>query len=114
MSFRAQRKLGLTTGIDRRNLPFRSFGQPYLAWICIATFSTVIFFNGFPSFIGKFQAEDFVASYITLPIIFTAWLGYKVIKRSKLRPLDQIDFSRGPAQALVNTHYDTHGLLGQV
>lgn len=93
-------------GIDRANLTFRSFAQPYLSYLCILFFSLVVFFNGFASFVNGFNKSNFVASYITLPILFAAWLGYKVIRRTNLIPLDRIDLSGGPAQALIGTQYD--------
>lgn len=93
-------------GIDRRNLTFKSFAQPYLAWMCIAFFSLVVLFNGFSSFVNGFKKSNFIAAYITLPILFGSWLGYKVFMRSKVIPLDRIDLSRGPAQALAGTAYD--------
>ncbi|BEJ15093.1 hypothetical protein CspHIS471_0408600 [Cutaneotrichosporon sp. HIS471] len=93
-------------GIDRRNLSFRSWGQPYLAYMCIVFFSLVVLFNGFSSFVNGFKVSNFIASYITLPILFTAWAGYKVVRRSKVVPLDKIDLSGGPAKALIGTAYD--------
>lgn len=93
-------------GIDRHRFPLRSWFQPYLAWLCIIFFSLVLIFNGFTAFIGGFAISDFFASYVTLPLIGVCYLSFKLIKRTKgIRPED-IDLSRGPAEALWGTRYD--------
>ncbi|KAJ4386144.1 hypothetical protein N0V93_009037 [Gnomoniopsis smithogilvyi] len=98
-------------GIDRRNLPFRGYGQPYMAWVCIFMFCIILFFNGFTAFIGGFSVSDFFASYITIPIVGIAFLGFRIYSARAGRPhgmlaLDEIDLSRGPAGALRGTKYD--------
>ncbi|BEI86258.1 hypothetical protein CcaverHIS002_0605450 [Cutaneotrichosporon cavernicola] len=93
-------------GVDRRKLTFRGFGQPYVAYFCIAWFTSIVLFNGFTNFIHGFKAKEFVASYITIPIVFLMWAGYKVIRRTKIIPLDRVDLSAGPAPALAGTQYD--------
>ncbi|ROW07142.1 hypothetical protein VPNG_07317 [Cytospora leucostoma] len=98
-------------GVDRRNLPLRSWFQPYMAYFCIFWFIIIIFFNGFGSFLGGFSVSDFFAAYITIPVFAVAWLGYRIYSARTGRPvgltaLDQIDLSRGPGSALVGTKYD--------
>lgn len=98
-------------GVDRRNLPLRGWGQPYLAYACIFMFTLILFFNGFASFLGSFSAADFLASYITIPVFFVAWLGFRLYSVHKgapvgRTPLAQIDLSRGPEKALRGTRYD--------
>ncbi|KAK7731103.1 hypothetical protein SLS53_008821 [Cytospora paraplurivora] len=98
-------------GVDRRNLPLRSWFQPYMAYFCIFWFIIIIFFNGFGSFLGGFSVSDFFAAYITIPVFAVAWLGYRIYSGRTgrpvgLTPLDQIDLSRGPGSALVGTRYD--------
>jgi amino acid transporter len=91
-------------------LPLRSWFQPYLAWICIGFFSTVLIFNGFTSFIGGFQVSNFFAAYVTLPLIAICWLGFKIVRKTTgVRP-ENVDLSGGPAEALQGTAYDVgHG-----
>ncbi|BEJ17270.1 hypothetical protein CspHIS471_0606710 [Cutaneotrichosporon sp. HIS471] len=80
--------------------------KPYVAYFCIAWFTSIVLFNGFANFIHGFKAKEFVASYITIPIVFLMWAGYKVIMRTKIIPLDRVDLSAGPAPALAGTQYD--------
>lgn len=100
----------LTLGVNRSKLTFKGFGQPYVGYFCIAWFSCIVLFNGFANFIHGFKAKEFVASYITLPIVVLAWLGYKLVKRTKIIPLDRVDLSAGPAPALAGTQYDVLGV----
>ncbi|KAL1408344.1 hypothetical protein Q8F55_005152 [Vanrija albida] len=98
-------------GIDRRKLILRSWFQPYMAWTCICFFSLVLIFNGFTNFVHRFDAKGFVASYITMPVIAVAYLGFKLWTRSRVVRLDEIDLSNGPAQALAGTRYDRNATL---
>jgi amino acid transporter len=107
-------------GIDRRNLLLRSWFQPYMAYTCIAAFSTILLFNGFTAFLHSFDISTFFASYITLPVFVICWGGYRVVKKKDqcgIAHLEDTDLSHGPPQALRNTRYDltpTHGLVQPV
>ncbi|WVR06753.1 hypothetical protein IAU60_003788 [Kwoniella sp. DSM 27419] len=97
-------------GIDRRNLTFRSWYQPYQAWFCIVLFTVVLVFNGFAVFIhtddGGFNVSDFFASYVTLPFIGLCFILWKLIKKTKFQRYEDIDLSAGPEAALRGTKYD--------
>ncbi|KAM0525353.1 hypothetical protein ACHAPE_000053 [Trichoderma viride] len=98
-------------GIDRKNLDLRGWFQPYMAWICIVSFSVILFFNGFQSFIHKFSVSDFFACYITLPVIALSLLGFRIYlwrtgKAYGLTNLDEINLGNGPVKALQGTRYD--------
>ncbi|WOO80864.1 putative amino-acid permease [Vanrija pseudolonga] len=96
-------------GIDRRKLPLRSWCQPYMAWVCIIFFSLVVIFSSFTAFLGGFKVVDFVAGYITLPFLLLFFLGYKILRKTKMVDLNEIDLSDGPAEALEGTRYDRYG-----
>ena len=56
-------------GIDRSQFPFIAPFQPYASYYGFFMISLVIFFNGFAIFLdGNWNAQDFVVSYITIPI----------------------------------------------
>lgn len=93
-------------GINRRNLTLRGWCQPYMAWICFWFFSIIILFNGFTSFINGFKAADFVAAYLTLPLVLVAYLWDKIWRKSKVVDLNEVDLSGGPRAALKGTRYD--------
>nr|XP_018262615.1 uncharacterized protein I303_05632 [Kwoniella dejecticola CBS 10117]OBR84773.1 hypothetical protein I303_05632 [Kwoniella dejecticola CBS 10117] len=93
-------------GINRNDLTFRSWFQPYLAWYCVIFFSVILLFNGFASFIGGFNISNFFASYVTLPVIALCFIGWKVVKKTKITKLEEIDLSMGPQVALRGTKHD--------
>lgn len=95
-----------TIGIRQEGLSFRGYLQPYLAYACVFFFTLVIIFNGFQSFIGGFDYQGFLASYITIPAILIAFFGYKIARKSHMVALGDIDLSRGPYEALRGTRYD--------
>lgn len=94
-------------GIDRSKLSLKGWCQPYLAWFCIIWFSLILFFNGFASFMPVWNASDFFAAYITIPCVVLAYFIWKFVAKTKVVPLDEIDLSGGPPEALVGTRYDT-------
>lgn len=66
------------------------------AWYGIIWFSLIVFFNGFTVFVkGNWDVSSFIAAYITVPIFFGAWIIWKVVKRTRLIPLKEIDFTSG-------------------
>lgn len=86
-------------GIPRSSLPFKSICQPYLACFAAIFSSTVAFFNGFDAFFpGKFSAKSFVPPYIDIPIFACLFLGYKIVNRTKIVRLDEMDFWSGKAE----------------
>jgi amino acid transporter len=53
-------------------------------------------FNGFPVFMqGNWNVSTFFAAYVTLPIFGLSFLGWKLVKKTKLIPLAEIDFQSG-------------------
>jgi len=43
----------------------------------------------------SFNGPDFVAAYINLPIFALLYVGWKLIKKTKIYPLSQLDFVTG-------------------
>ncbi|TAQ83817.1 hypothetical protein B7494_g7866 [Chlorociboria aeruginascens] len=88
-------------GVDRNTLVFKSVFQPYLAWFAIVYFIIIIIFNGFHVFVGEhhqyFNATDFLAAYIGIPIFLALYGFWKIFKRTKwIAPVDA-DITTGKA-----------------
>lgn len=94
-------------GIDRSKLTLKGWFQPYLAWFCIIWFSLILILNGFASFMPKWNASEFFAAYITIPCVVLSYVIWKIVKRTRIVPLDEVDLSGGPEEALAGTRYDT-------
>lgn len=72
-------------------------------------FSLILLFNGFASFMPKWNASDFFASYVTIPLVLLSFIIWKLVKKTKFVPLDEMDLSGGPREAMIGTRYDTGG-----
>ncbi|KAI0530075.1 AAT family amino acid transporter [Xylaria digitata] len=85
--------------ISRDTLPYKAPLQPFLAYFALCFCVVVAFFNGFDAFFpGKFSAKTFVPPYIDAPIFFALFLGYKLVKKTKLVPLGGMDLWSGKAE----------------
>ena len=86
-------------GISRASLPWKAPFQPFLAYFGVCFCSIVALFNGFDAFFpGKFSAKTFIPPYIDIPIFLGLFLGYKLIKRTKVLKLSEMDLWSGKAE----------------
>lgn len=78
-------------------LPYRTPLQPYASYFMIGLVSILTITNGFKVFMIKpFNASNFVAAYITLPIVLVLYIGHKIWFRGPfVRPLHEIDVITG-------------------
>ncbi|KAK7001935.1 aa-permease domain-containing protein [Favolaschia claudopus] len=79
-------------GVSRDVLPFKSFTQPWGAWVVLISCSIIIFFNGYTAFMTKpFDYQSFIVAYINIPFVVILYFGYKFAKKTKLVPLAEMD-----------------------
>ena len=83
--------------IDRNTLVFKSPWQPYTAWAALIYFSLIIVFNGFYVWSPTFDVDNFITSYIGIPIFFGLYFFWKVFKRTKLVKASEADLQTGKA-----------------
>jgi yeast amino acid transporter len=82
--------------IDRDSLPYKAPFQPYASYFGIFCISIIIVFNGFQVFLSKsWNAHNFVAAYIGLPIFFAFYLFWKVFTRPVFVRVRDMDFTTG-------------------
>ena len=82
-------------GYTVEELPFQAMLYPYgTIWVIfINTFIVII--AGYGNFIGGFDAVGFVVNYIVIAVFVVLFVGWKVIKRTKVVPLAEIDLVSG-------------------
>ncbi|KAK8062388.1 proline-specific permease protein [Apiospora hydei] len=86
-------------GIPRASLPYRAPLQPWLAYFAIAFCLVVALFNGFDAFFpGKFGAKTFLPPYIDMPIFAGLFVGYKLVKRTRMVKAADMDLWSGKAE----------------
>lgn len=87
--------LRFRAAIRRQNmehlLPFKNFTYPVGPAIAVVLNIFIVLVQGWSAFSPEFDAVDFVSYYIEIPIMIVMFLGWKVYKKTKLVPLDQMD-----------------------
>ncbi|KDQ58665.1 hypothetical protein JAAARDRAFT_128741 [Jaapia argillacea MUCL 33604] len=78
-------------GIDRSELPWKGPLQPFAAWFGAISFTVILLTSGYVVFIhGDWNTETFVSSYFNIPLILVLYFGYKIIRKTKMVPLDEM------------------------
>ncbi|RKU49073.1 hypothetical protein DL546_003920 [Coniochaeta pulveracea] len=72
-------------------LPFKNWTYPVGPWICVILNSFLVLVQGWSCFSPKFSGVDFVSFYIELPVMLVMYVAWKVIKRTKIVRLDEMD-----------------------
>lgn len=83
--------------VPREEIPFRMWGQPYIAYVALFFVLLITFFNGYNAFITSFQYKTFITSYIGIFANAVLIVGYKVYHRTSFVKPAEIDFGRGEA-----------------
>jgi len=81
-------------GISRDDLPYKAPFQPYGNYFALISTAIIAFFKGFDTFI-PWNKTNFVTSYIGFPVFFVLWLGYKIVFKTKVIPLAEVDLISG-------------------
>ncbi|KIJ21072.1 hypothetical protein PAXINDRAFT_96019 [Paxillus involutus ATCC 200175] len=103
--------------IDRTQFIYRSAFQPWLSIWGLVMCISFILINGFQVFWDfKLQANDFVASYINVPLFFGLYAYWKVTRKTRVRSVEERDFIKGiPSIAETETEYRRpHGFWERV
>lgn len=77
------------------DLPFRALWYPYGTWFVVFINTFLVIIAGYSVFIGGFHAVDFVINYVVVAVFVVLFCGWKVIKRTKMVSLSEMDFTTG-------------------
>ncbi|KAH7316635.1 amino acid permease/ SLC12A domain-containing protein, partial [Stachybotrys elegans] len=77
--------------------PYKSPLQPYASYFLLGFLVVLSLTSGFYIFIdGYWNVEDFVATYVTIPIVLALYLGHKLVYRTRWAiPINEIDVTTG-------------------
>ncbi|KAF4416349.1 AAT family amino acid transporter [Fusarium acutatum] len=81
-------------GISRSELPYVAPLQPYLSWYGLFFSVLIIITSGFQVFI-EWDTSSFFTAYISLILFIVMFVGHKLIFRTKLVPLNEMDIITG-------------------
>ncbi|WP_039960775.1 amino acid permease [Brevibacillus sp. BC25] len=88
------RKAFIAQGRDLSELPYRAKWFPFGPIFAFIICCIVIFGQNYSAFIGgTVDWYGVMVSYIGLPLFLIIWLAYKITQKTKLVPLEQVDFS---------------------
>jgi len=82
-------------GLSRDSLPYKGWGQPYVAWYALTGCFIMTFVSGYTVFLpGSWDLPTFFFSYTMVgvfPILFVVW---KLMKRTKWQKPTEVDLIR--------------------
>lgn len=83
-------------GLSRDKLPYKGWGQPFLAWYALAGCFTMTFVGGYTVFLpGRWNIPTFLFSYTMIFVFPLLFWGWKLLKKTKwLRP-ENVDLTKG-------------------
>lgn len=96
------RKAWKVQGNAAEDLPFRALFYPYGTWFVVFINIFLVLIAGYSDFVGGFHAVDFVVNYVVIAVFLVLYLGWKIIKRTKLVPLEEIDLISGRRDHLLH------------
>jgi lysine-specific permease len=89
------RKAFKIQGRDMKDLPYVSKWFPFGPILATVLCLTAILGQNYTAFFGpKIDWYGVVVSYIGLPLFLLAFFGYKIVKKTKIVPLQEADFSQ--------------------
>lgn len=77
-------------GIQRSELPYAAPLQPYLSWMGLFFTVLITITSGFKTFID-WNTSDFFTSYISVILFIVLYLGHKLVYRTKIVPIGDVD-----------------------
>ncbi len=72
-------------------LPFRNWTYPVGPYVCVILNSVLVLVQGWSCFSPSFDAVNFVSFYIELPIMLIMYVAWKLIKKTRIVPLAEMD-----------------------
>ncbi|KUI72436.1 hypothetical protein VM1G_07615 [Cytospora mali] len=77
------------------DLPYKALWYPYGTWFVIIINTFLVFIAGYSVFIGGFDVVGFVINYIVIAVFVVLFCGWKLIKRTKMVGLMEMDLTTG-------------------
>ncbi|KAI1369954.1 amino acid permease/ SLC12A domain-containing protein [Xylaria arbuscula] len=96
-------------GYSVDDLPYKALFHPYGTWFVVLLNTFLVFISGYSVFIGGFAAVDFVFDYIVLVIFTLLYLFWKILKRTKIVNLAEVDLVTGRREYLGGSLTNSDG-----
>ncbi|KAL4879793.1 amino acid permease/ SLC12A domain-containing protein [Aspergillus karnatakaensis] len=90
------RKACMVQGIPRESLPYKSLGQPYIAYIAMVSTTIMAFVGGYEVFLpGNWDVPTFLFSYTMIFVFPVLYFGWKIFNKTSIRKFEEIDLITG-------------------
>ncbi|SYZ32312.1 amino acid permease [Propionibacterium australiense] len=87
------RKAWLLQGHSAEELPYRAKWYPYAPFLAFTLTVFIFFAQVIPGPGGELNWSDIISTYCGIPVVLVTWLGYKIVKRTRVIALKDIDLS---------------------
>ncbi|KAF2811242.1 putative amino acid permease [Mytilinidion resinicola] len=78
-------------GIVREELPWHHWWTPYTSWFALVSCIIFLLTGGFTVFIkGNWDKATFISAYLDIPLVLTAYFGWKFLKKTRILSLDDV------------------------
>ena len=95
------RKAWKAQGHSIDELPFKAMLYPYGTIFVIFINTFLVFIAGYSCFVGGFSPVDFVVNYVVIAVFTVLYVGWKIIKRTKVVPIMEVDLVTGRREGLA-------------
>ncbi|KAF7115229.1 hypothetical protein CNMCM5793_001656 [Aspergillus hiratsukae] len=90
------RKAMIAQGIPRESLPYKSWWQPYTAYIALVSTTVMAFVGGYTVFLpGNWDIPTFLFSYTMIGLFPVLYFGWKIVYRTKTKKPEEVDLVTG-------------------
>jgi AAT family amino acid transporter len=90
-------------------LPFKNWTYPWGPLASVVLNSVLVLVQGWSAFSPKFDAVSFVSFYIEIPIMVIMYVGWKILKKTKIVSLDQMDLETDVYAAEIDHRLPSEG-----
>ncbi|GMG16290.1 unnamed protein product [[Candida] boidinii] len=103
------RRCTIAQGVDRENLPFKAWYQPYLSYCGMFITFCMLWVQGYTVFLpGNWSIESFLFSYLMIFIDIALFIFWKVYKRTKFVRPEDADITTGLREVIFHEKILAH------
>lgn len=86
----------IAQGIPRESLPYKSWWQPYTAYVALVSTTVMTFVGGYTVFLrGNWDIPTFLFSYTMIGVFPVLYFGWKIVHRTQVKKPEEVDLLTG-------------------
>ncbi|ODN95773.1 hypothetical protein L198_04391 [Cryptococcus wingfieldii CBS 7118] len=97
----------MAQGIPDIERPWYRKGQYCFSMVSLFCYIVIYLTNGFAVFLkGNWSTSNFIFAYASLLFFLVPWVGYKIVRRGWLTPLEEVDLYAGRTKEQLDSNDD--------